>query len=320
MESAICLGNTIIPFFSYESLAALYLLIPIVLVEALILKAVLKLEFKKVLLACLIANLLSTLCGASMWFFEMFGYLVAMAWSEIAGGIWLLSLFGVAFFISFYVERWYYLRQWRAELPVKPISKACLFANLATYIPLLALMFFMSRKYEKKAYKKAYRISCGSNLKQIGLAINQYAIDNKGFFPSGKDGEAFETLRSQGYLTDYKIFLCPNVEAKIPKDGSPLKSEDVSYLYFGSGLTENDSPDSPIACEKPDNHELYGNVLFLDGHVQGFPGANWLEQAKNNSSSGKKPRRGSSSPPPSSPQKGELLPSGDALKDAQRQG
>jgi len=59
-----------------------------------------------------------------------------------------------------------------------------------------------------------------------------------------------------------------------------LKDENISYLYFGGGLNINTaSPDEPIACDKPDEHIKYGNVLYADGHVQGYSGANWMEAA-----------------------------------------
>jgi len=279
MESCVCLGNVIVLFFSYEPLAALYLLIPIVLIEALILKAVLKLPFMKILLACFLANALSTYCGLAMVVFEALGYLTIPLFG--LGFFILLSLFVVMFLLSFYVERWYYLRQWKDLLPVKSISKACFFANLATYAPLLFMTSYLSDHSpgEIRRHERSYRISCFSNLKQIGLAIRQYAIDNGGFLPCASNGANFELLRSSGYLTDYKIFVCPSSKAKIPKEGSALKEENVSYLYFGAGLTSNDSPDSAIACDKPGNHEKYGNALFLDGHAQGCPGTKWMEGA-----------------------------------------
>ena len=30
------------------------------------------------------------------------------------------------------------------------------------------------------------------------------------------------------------------------------------------------------------NHSDYGNVLFLDGHVKGYPTANWMENSGTN--------------------------------------
>jgi len=32
-------------------------------------------------------------------------------------------------------------------------------------------------------------------------------------------------------------------------------------------------------CDKPDNHIRYGNVLYSDGHVEGFKDGDWMKKA-----------------------------------------
>ena len=114
-------------------------------------------------------------------------------------------------------------------------------------------------------------------MKQIGLALKQYAMDNKDFYPSGKGAEGLEMLRKGGYLSDSKLFVCPT--SGIPPSAGPLREESVSYIYLGSGMTDNGNPDSPLLVERPSDHMSYGNILFVDGHVQGFAGTKWLENA-----------------------------------------
>ena len=36
---------------------------------------------------------------------------------------------------------------------------------------------------------------------------------------------------------------------------------------------------TPILWDKPNTHDKYGNVLFVDGHVKGYAGANWMKSA-----------------------------------------
>ncbi len=78
------------------------------------------------------------------------------------------------------------------------------------------------------AREKARRISCASNLKQIGLAAKMYAGDFTEKFPCSTmlyqaststwvasaggyhNGPSITLLMSQNYNTDYKTFVCPS--------------------------------------------------------------------------------------------------------------
>ena len=119
------------------------------------------------------------------------------------------------------------------------------------------------------ARSKARQISDASNLKQIGLGIKQYAIDHSDKFPEKSGAEGLEALRAENYLSDPKIFVNPNSSRKPLQQGVALSEAGVSYVYIG-GLTEADSPDLPLAFDKPGDSKGLVNVLFIDGHVQGF--------------------------------------------------
>jgi len=131
------------------------------------------------------------------------------------------------------------------------------------------------------------KVSCSSDIHQLKLALQQYAGDNGGYFPSGNGVEGLEMLRSSGYLSDYKVFICPSTGTAPASSPASLSEENVSYIYLGSGLKDSpENADKPLVCDKPDNHRKYGNVLFCDGHVQGYPGTKWLEDAKRAASEG----------------------------------
>jgi len=156
-------------------------------------------------------------------------------------------------------------------------EKLCILAWIMIFIAFLSginVAFVTSGA----AREGSMRISCSSNLKQIGLGLKQYALDYGDFFPPANGAAGIEMLRSNNYITDYKLFICPSNWHDPGKGAEPLKEDTCDYVYIG-GLSESCSPDSIIAYDKPNNHWRYGNVLFVDGHVQGFKGSNWLEKA-----------------------------------------
>ena len=267
--------------FFLKPIVELCFLLPVVLLEAVIVMYILELPFKQVLRTCFVANILSICVGLIMPVFEFLFDSLGYSALSIFYTLSILLLFAISFLITFLVQRWYYIRIWGKTVEKAYLSKACLFANLAAFLPLTGLMIIFAKVHTERQDMLAYgkKVSCAVNLKQIGLALAQYTSNNNGFFPAGNGGEVFEMLRSQGYLTDWKTYSCPHKKMENAIPNAPITMNAASYLYFGEGISEKDSPDSPIACDKPENHKDYGNVLFVDGHVQGFGGAKWMKDA-----------------------------------------
>ena len=95
-----------------------------------------------------------------------------------------------------------------------------------------------------------------SNLKQIGLALCQYAYDNRAKFPGANSrGSAIgglDTLFVNEYLTDASVYITPYDKAGKPAEGTTLNpAENCSYVYIRGLIAGNYGSDFPQVFEKP---------------------------------------------------------------------
>ncbi|HOK04774.1 MAG TPA: type II secretion system protein [Victivallales bacterium] len=129
------------------------------------------------------------------------------------------------------------------------------------------------------ARERTRRISCSNNLKQLGLALRMYSYENKNYFPPFPGRVGFEVLRSSGYLEHVKLLCCPSTKdsENIILNGD-VRNQHVSYNYAG-GLLETCSISSGISRDINDNHNKYGNILFVGGQVIGYTGVRWTENS-----------------------------------------
>lgn len=108
-----------------------------------------------------------------------------------------------------------------------------------------------------RARRQAKRVECINNLRQIGIALNSYALDNDGKFP-----DTLQALVDNKYLSDSKMLYCPE-----------RKNEIAQYRYKSPGTVSNVEAGTPLVECDSDNHLLPNpyNVLYGDGHVRSEP-------------------------------------------------
>jgi prepilin-type N-terminal cleavage/methylation domain-containing protein/prepilin-type processing-associated H-X9-DG protein len=106
-----------------------------------------------------------------------------------------------------------------------------------------------------KAKEKGRRAVCANNLRQIALAMNMYADDQGGFYPTcsvladipnqdcaGQGTKGFAQLArllvNTGYMKSTKVFVCPsdrydggNTPITPATDVSSLEWKNISYFY-----------------------------------------------------------------------------------------
>jgi prepilin-type processing-associated H-X9-DG protein len=131
--------------------------------------------------------------------------------------------------------------------------------------------------------RKAQRINCINNLKQIGITFRLWEGDHGDQYPCNvstnaggtmelctvdKDGfdsnAAFQFKAMADELSSPKILVCPQDKSKKPApDLNSLGPANISYRFrSGTNITEANATEILAVCP------IHGNLLFCDGSVK----------------------------------------------------
>lgn len=120
--------------------------------------------------------------------------------------------------------------------------------ELLVVIAIIAILASSLFPVFARARENARRSSCQSNLKQMGLAVVQYAQDYNEKFPivdgSAPDGSTGIWVNLQPYLKSTQIYQCPSEKNPPPASEPPGQAgySDYGYnLYLGYDTSASDS-------------------------------------------------------------------------------
>ncbi|HAR64825.1 MAG TPA: hypothetical protein DCR55_01220 [Lentisphaeria bacterium] len=181
-------------------------------------------------------------------------------------------------------------------MQVRKTTKPFTLLELLVVITVIAILATMLLPSLSKAREKARQANCSVNLKQISLAMRSYAIIYDFWFPAPMTGtpaecpsesfQAMDLLVISEEMTAARSFHCPssNLETTITSDDHICGN---NYLFVvdvsGPQSEKRAGADTALASDRRSNHVdregdgLFGNVMFGDGHVEGFLSATWWD-------------------------------------------
>ncbi len=148
--------------------------------------------------------------------------------------------------------------------------------ELLVVIALIAILSTILLSTASQAREKGRRVSCASNLRNIGMALRVYSADADESFPPGDNAAGLGLLLQLNQIKSMKIFLCPSTK-NTHEPTTVLTDAHLDYIYRGGQTEKNCGVETGIGADRitNPNHRGFGNVLFGNGNARGFRSPDW---------------------------------------------
>jgi prepilin-type N-terminal cleavage/methylation domain-containing protein len=148
--------------------------------------------------------------------------------------------------------------------------------ELLVVIGIIAILAAILLSASAQAREKGRRVSCASNLRNIGMALRVYASDQDEQFPQGDNAAGLGLLIVQNEVKSMKIFTCPSTRTS-REPTAVLTDQHLDYVYKGGFSQKDCGAETGLAADRvaTPNHKKFGNVLLGTGNVEGVHGADW---------------------------------------------
>lgn len=160
-------------------------------------------------------------------------------------------------------------------------SRAFSLVELLVVIGIIAIVTALILPVLARTRRAAEAVNCLSNLRQIGLAFNQFAFDRNGRLPDPSAADTSWERSLKAYLPASEVFRCPGDGEVSPSVGSSYDWRDTGdpdTTLAGKTTTEVKRSDIALAYDAlPGWHaKQMVNVVLLDGAALAMSQDDWI--------------------------------------------
>jgi prepilin-type processing-associated H-X9-DG protein len=182
-------------------------------------------------------------------------------------------IWGLFFFVTpipALLALWYGIGATRAMSKVERARARMIIGGISLGLLGLALWAGLFCLSVMRARHLARDVNCASNLRQISLALINYAMSNHSALPDDLD-----VLVQGRFITTAKRFVCP--QANVIPTAPTTQAAAKSYVYLGGGLELQEFATVPLLVDLAPHGDDGFNAAYGDGSVRKITAAEWRD-------------------------------------------